>query len=185
MKIFFDMDGTLSEFQTGVGPDVWSAPGYATTLKPSGNMVEAVKKMLDMKCFCDMPLEIYILSAVVSMDFAVKDKITWLRAQGLDIPEENMVFVPYGQSKKAFLENYLLTNMINVNETDLFIDDFTKNLEEFEESFITPVKVLNGINDTNKSWKGARVSAFSSPETIIKSLVGISKVVEMTKGYAA
>lgn len=119
------------------------------------------------------------------MDFAVKDKIAWLKAQGTNIPEENMVFVPYGQSKKEFLEEYLLTNMINVNETDIFIDDYTKNLEEFEEAFITPVKVLNGINDTHKSWKGARISAFSSPETIIKSLVGISKVAEMTNGDAA
>lgn len=174
MKIFFDMDGTLSEFQS-VGPDIWSSPGYARTLSPLENVVEAVKCMLETPDFFGNPVEVYICSAVVSMDFAVADKKAWLKDMEIDIPEQNLIFVPYGQSKAEAIK----AAGIETSAEDLFIDDYTKNLIEIHRAEglkITPIKLLNGINDTNKSWDGPRVSAFSCPSDIITTLYGISSV---------
>lgn len=174
MKIFFDMDGTLSVFRTGIGPDIWSAPGYARTLDPLVNVKDAVKFFLQQPNAYGEEVEVYICSAVVSMTYAVEDKKVWLKEQGLDIPEDNLVFVPYGMSKAKALENA----GIDINVGDLFVDDYTKNLCDILDTIpnITPIKLLNGINDTNKSWQYERISAFSSPMTICNSLVAISRM---------
>ena len=171
MKIFFDMDGTLSEFQK-VGPDKWSAPGYARTLKPLANVVEAVSLL---PILAPSEVELYICSAVVALDYAVQDKMFWCKAKGVNIKEENMIFVPYGQPKKDYLKKFLKRRGKKIEKGDIFLDDYTKNLEELAEvKNLLPVKLLNGINDTNRSFKGARVSAFSSGETIAKTLLGLS-----------
>jgi len=170
MKIFFDMDGTLSEFDKTAGPDKWSAPGYARTLKPLENVVGAVKAFIRNQKYFSEKVEVFICSAVVSMDYAVEDKIAWLKEQGIDIPRENMIFVPYGRSKaKAILDSG-----ITIEDGDLFVDDYTKNLQEVHyNTKLVAVKLLNGINDTNKSWKFDRISAFSCPASIQRQLIGI------------
>ena len=173
MKLFFDMDGTLSVFNKDAGPDKWAAPGYARGLDALDNVVRSVRFMLKNPTYYGEEVEIYILSAVVSMDFAVKDKKYWLKEKEIFIPESRLIFVPYGSSKSKALEDA----GIETESSDLFIDDFTKNLYEMQNnSNLTPVKLINGINDTHHSWQGARVSAFSSPKAIVDTLMGISWV---------
>lgn len=167
------MDGTLAVFNKNAGPDEWSAPGYARSLEKLHNVVGACKQLLKEKKFNGEDVNVYICSAVVSMDFAVEDKKYWLKEMGLDIPEENMIFVPFGQSKKKAIEKA----GVKVNKGDMFLDDYTKNLEELSQiKGLVPVKVLNGINDTNRSWRGARVSAFSDPSEITATILGLSLV---------
>ncbi len=178
MKIFLDHDGTLAEFQL-VGPSVWSKAGYSRGLAPLGNMIPAVKLMLEnplpIMGLMDESIDIYILSATVSDD-AIADKKWWYEDQGLDIPEDHMIFVPYGKSKKEAL----LNAGVDIEPGDIFVDDYTKNLIEVDGfNGITAVKLMNGINDTHKTWNGQRISAFSSPSEIIKALVGISLVQKM------
>ncbi len=170
MKIFFDFDGTLAEFRKDAGPDEWAAPGYARKLRRiSSSLLCAIDKLART---CDLrgeKIELYLLSAVVSMDYAVEDKKWWIRHEQVPIPEENMIFVQYGQSKAQVIRD----RGIEINEGDLFIDDYTKNLEDMCE-LMTCVKMLNGINDTHGSWDGSRISAFSSAKTIVNDLMGIS-----------
>lgn len=171
MKIFFDMDGTLCEFLK-VGPDVWSKPGYSRKLPPLRNMVDAVRLLI---ASGEKP-EIYICSAAVSMDFAVEDKKYWLKQNKIDIPEENMLFVPYGCSKKEAIEKFMEEKGKKIEGGDLFIDDYTANLIDVGRiSAITPIKILNGINDTNRTFKGMRISAFSSAVDIAMMLLGVSQ----------
>jgi 5'(3')-deoxyribonucleotidase len=173
MNIFFDMDGTLSVFNKEAGPDVWSAPGYARTLEKLNNVVGACKQLLKEKTINGEKINVYICSAVVSMAFAVEDKKYWLKEMGIDIPKENMIFVPYGQSKKKAIEEAGVT----VRPGDVFLDDYTNNLVELTQiKGLIPIKLLNGINDTHKSWKGARVSAFSDASEITTTILGISLV---------
>ena len=176
----FDMDGTLSVFNKDAGPDIWSAPGYARNLAPITNMVRAVKLLINNpEYYGDRP-EVYILSAVVSMDFAVEDKKMWLKTMGINIPEKNLIFVPYGTSKADALAERGIE--VDPDGSDVFIDDYTKNLIDMQmNSDLTPVKVLNGINDTHKTWQGARISADSSPRTIADTLVGIGWVSRATQ----
>lgn len=173
MNIFFDMDGTLSVFDKEAGPDVWSAPGYARTLEKLHNVVGACKKLLKEKYFNGEKINVYICSAIVSMDFAVEDKKYWLKEMGISIPNENMIFVPYGQSKKKAIEEA----GIMIKPGDVFLDDYTNNLIELAQiKGLVPIKILNGINDTHGSWKGARISAFSDASEIATTILGISFV---------
>ena len=175
MKIFFDMDGTLSEFQS-VGPDEWSAPGYARNLNPILSVVTALKRFIAVPNYLGEKVEVFICSAVVSMDFAVEDKIYWLKENGIDIPRENLIFVPYGQSKAEAIK----AAGIEIEPGDIFLDDYTKNLIELRSiKNLTPVKLLNGINDTKKTWTLDRVSAFSCPMVIQRQLIGISKMAKL------
>ncbi len=173
MKLFFDMDGTLSVFNKDAGPDKWAAPGYARTLEPLDNVARTVRFLLRDPKHYGEEVEIYILSAVVSMDFAVEDKKAWLESKDIYIPNSRQIYVPYGQSKAQAIKDAGV--VIDEDGSDLFIDDYTKNLfDMMEHSSLTPVKMLNGINDTHKTWAGPRVSAFSSPRAIAETLVGIS-----------
>ena len=175
MKIFFDMDGTLSEFKL-VGPSEWAAPGYARGLNPILSVVTALKRFIAIPTYFGEKVEVFICSAVVSMDFAVEDKIYWLKEQGINLPKENLIFVPYGKSKAEALAERGIT----IESGDLFLDDYTKNLIDLRKiDNLTPVKLLNGINDTNKTWGFDRVSAFSCPATIQKQLMGISRMAKM------
>lgn len=176
MKVIFDWDGTLYEFVKDAKPEKWSAPGYARGLSELSNVTKAVRKMADKKSFDGEDIELYICTAVVSMDFAVKDKMFVAKRDKLGIPERNMVFVPYGNSKVDALKKA----GVDIEPGDLFLDDYTNNLKELNNiPGLTPVKLLNGINDTHRSWKGARVSAFSTPSEIVDTLLGLSAIAKI------
>ena len=169
MKIFWDFDGTLYEFLK-VGPDKWMAAGYSKTLNLlSESIAPALFTLSTMPNDLNGELiENYLLSAVVS-DQAIEDKIWRINEDALPIPSENMIFVPYGKSKAEAIKE----KGIEVKKGDLFIDDYTPNLNEMD-SLMTCVKMLNGINDTNRSWRGSRISAFSAPMSIVRDLLAIS-----------
>lgn len=169
MKIFFDFDGTLYEFLK-VGPDKWMKAGYAKTLNLiSESIAPALFTLSTMpNDLSGEKIELYLLSAVVS-DQAIEDKKWRINEDALPIPTENMIFVPYGKSKAQAIKD----KGIEVNKGDLFVDDYTPNLIDMD-SLLTCVKMLNGINDTHRTWKGSRISAFASPITIVRDLLAIS-----------
>ncbi len=182
MKIILDWDGTMYEFIKDIGPDKWAAPGYPRTLNELSNVTNAVRMMAEKKSYNGEPIELYLCTAVVSMDFAVKDKKFVAKRDKLGIPEKNMVFVQYGESKVDALK----AAGVEIEPGDLFLDDYTANLLELDNiPELTPVKLLNGINDTRKTWKGARVSAFSSPSEIVNTLMGRSMIAKAEYKNAA
>lgn len=171
MNVIFDIDGTLTVFDPEAGPDIWAAPGYARKVERLNNVVGACRMLIQRKTINGEKINVYICSQVVSMDFAVEDKKYMINDSKLDIPEENMIFVPYGQSKKKALEEA----GIIISTGDVFVDDYTGNLIELRDiKGLIPIKLLNGINDTTHTWNGARVSAFSDPSEIVATILGLS-----------
>lgn len=170
MKIFWDFDGTLYEFRQGIGPDEYAQKGYSRGLNVvSGSIVETLKLLAESTDMQGEKVEHYLLSAVMNMDYVVEDKKWAINYDGFPIPEQNMIFVQYGQSKAEALRKA----GIEISKGDLFVDDYTKNLEDMKGT-MTCVKMLNGINDTHGSWKGSRISAFESADSIVRDLIGIS-----------
>jgi hypothetical protein len=170
MKIFWDFDGTLYEFRQGIGPDIYAQEGYSRGLNPvSESIVPALSMLSKMTDLNGEKVEHYLLSAVMNMDYVVSDKKWAIKHDNFPIPEENMIFVSYGHSKAEAIK----AAGVSINKGDLFVDDYTTNLFDMDGT-MTCVKMLNGINDTRKTWTGSRISAFSSPQTIVRDLLGIS-----------
>lgn len=178
-KIFADFDGVLAEFRK-VGPDVYTAAGYSRTLKPFENIIRALHM------FNAMGLaEIFLCSAVMPYEHVIGDKDFWLDEHMPWLDKAHRIYLPYGQNKAVAIRN-ATGNDPRVG--DIFLDDYTPNLIDLDATDITPVKVLNGINDTRKTWTGARISVASKPEALFISLYGISvatRMAEMPVGLAA
>lgn len=177
--LFVDMDGTLAEWKTISLPvqipvhkimdyiqDTLYQEHYYWNLKPYANMVQAITDIIK-----EGKIDVYILSCFLPEHDAypnshpLKDKNDWLDAQfpGL-IPQNHRIFVQDGEPK---VENIPFP----LRHEDVLLDDFTKNLDAWvndttQNVMLKGIKVLNGINDSHQSWKGARVSIFDVPGKI-------------------
>ena len=150
-KLFVDMDGTVAKWEKGKTLHELCAPGYFANLEPMVNVVTAVKMMMG------YGYPVFILSAVLQGCDAERDKNLWLNKH-LNVPYANRLFVPYGESKVDMLSRFAYPG-------DMMLDDFSANLYEIAASGlgVTPVKILNGINNTKGSWKGERIDASLTP----------------------
>ncbi len=136
--IFVDMDGVLAKWEDD-GQDPRSE-GFMLSRKPDYSAINLVKELKR------AGYEIAILSAVYNTN-AELEKIEWLKRYGLgDVAH---FFVPYGSNKAEAVNS--LTKAKKV-----LIDDFSKNLRDWEAAGLTAVKYYNGINGTKGSWKNKR-----------------------------
>ena len=101
---------------------------------------------------------------------SIPDKKFWIRQHCPWFTEDRQVFIPYGTDKAKSLRDL-------VDYGDVFLDDYTANLRDLQNAFgkqMECVKVLNGINDTNHSWKGKRISIYSDAQHIAESIADMS-----------
>lgn len=163
-RIFFDMDGVLNVWEANTHMDIVTAPGYMRTRKPIESIVKA-SKLLSKAGF-----EVWIASAVLPYKHSIPDKKFWIRQHCPWFTEDRQVFIPYGTDKAKSLRDL-------VDYGDVFLDDYTANLRDLQNAFgkqMECVKVLNGINDTNHSWKGKRISIYSDAQHIAESIADMS-----------
>lgn len=163
-RIFFDMDGVLNVWEANTHIDVVAAPGYMQTRKPIDSMVEASKLL------SEAGFEVWIASAVLPYEYSIPDKKFWIKEHCPWFTEDRQIFIPYGTDKAESLRGL-------VDRGDVFLDDYTANLRDLQNAFgirMECVKVLNGINDTNHSWKGKRISIYSSAQDIAESITDMS-----------
>lgn len=164
-RVFFDMDGTLNVWALGDHIDKVSAPGYMRTRTPIDNMVEASRLLHK------AGIEVWILSSVLPYEHSMPDKDYWIDKHCPWFLPDQRIYTPYGTNKADFLQGV-------AGPGDVFLDDYTANLKEVEGVFgedLVCVKVLNGINDTNHSWHGRRISVFSDAETLAKTIMVFAK----------
>lgn len=159
-KLFVDLDGTLCVFRY-VGAEVYSAPGYYYTLEPHKEVVKAIRFIIRHKL-----MEVFIVSAVLPFDHCIRDKNAWIDKYLPEIDEAHRIYVPIGENKG---------NYMDAHKGDIHLDDWNGNLNELlVTSVVEPVKLVNAINDKNKSWKGARVYYNSDAYVIAQMLYGLS-----------
>lgn len=161
MRLFVDMDGVLAEWKYA-GLDEVTGKGYFRNLPAQNSVVEAVKEIIH-----SGKINVYCLSSVFQDDHSIAEKNAWLNQYLPEIPKERRIFSPYGAPKKEILSEHF--------PEDILLDDFTKNLMEWHG---IGIKLLNGINDTNKSWTGFRVSRFSSSAIIANTILAIANAAE-------
>lgn len=157
-RIFFDMDGTLSEWEDNPIEEV-AKPGYFYSRKPVHNMIEAMRVLAKMPDY-----EVYILSSVFMDEHSVSEKIAW-NALYTALPRAKQIYVPYGQDKNAFLEE-----CGGICPEDVLVDDFSYNLHKWKG---IGIKVFNGVNGTKGTWQGPAVKNTDSCSSIVETILDI------------
>lgn len=146
-NIFIDMDGTIAEWNAAKTFEDLYLQGTFQNLHPNEDILNKLKAAIK-----EHPnVQFYILSCYLTdSKYALKEKQAWLDKYFPEIKTENRLFVPYGEDKSTFLAQ----RQIHINKKCVLIDDYTSNLLEWEKAGGLGVKYLNGINHSNKTWKG-------------------------------
>lgn len=161
VRLFVDMDGTLAVFNPGKKLEDLFEKGYFRNLKPYQEVVEAVRQIIT----CEPKVEVFILSAYLTdSEYALEEKNEWLNEYLPEIDQAHRCFCPCGTSKADYVPGK------RIKDTDCLLDDYTVNLNDFEPPGFG-IKLLNGINDTHRSWQGERLSRFQSSTEIAMSII--------------
>lgn len=157
-RIYFDMDGVMARFHN-VKFEELLEKGYFLNLEPMQEVAKAVNRLNEMYREGESDLEVFVLSAYLPENpYAKAEKGMWLDryTPGIDVDHRLFIECRQGVSlNKATL-------IPDLSKTDILVDDYNPNLEDWVLAGGTGIKLLNGINDKHKSWGGLRVSAFSS-----------------------
>ena len=159
MRLFWDMDGTLAVWQTGVPLSMVMQRGYFENLPEQTNVVLAAGMLIR------SGVSSFVNSAYFSeADFYKEEKEIWIKKR-LPLPASHMYFVPCGQSKA--------TAVGTVSKDDFLVDDRTLNLLDWEIAGGTGIKIITEINDTHRTWSGARIYAADAPRKIASDITAI------------
>lgn len=160
-RIFFDLDGVLAVWQD-VPPEQVSQKGYFSEVPAQENVVAAFRLLGRLP-----DIELYILSCVFRDSHSESDKKTWV-ARHLDLPEEKQIYCPCGNRKESALQK-----IGGIRPSDVLVDDYTPNLQCWTG---IPIKLYNGINGRNGTWKGVSVYFAMRPETIAEQIYEMAAI---------
>lgn len=143
-KIFLDLDGTLARFNVRNALKRFDNEigFFANLLAYKG--IEVVNELATTN-------QIYIISASPN-EQADKDKQLWLDKYLPNVRQENITLCRLGQNKAEIIQNKY---NITINEQCYLLDDYTKNLNEWESFGGIGIKRLTQVSDNSrKLWKG-------------------------------
>lgn len=165
-RLFVDIDGTLAVWRPTKKLEDLYEKGYFATLPPQINVVRAVNIIIQREA-----AEVFSLSAVLpDSEYAIPEKDAWLNTFSPGIDNEHRIYAFNDFPKWRYVKD--------IRKTDVLLDDYTANLLAWSEHAVG-LKVLNGINHTNGTWRGACVNASMPAEqiadVIIHALTGCIK----------
>lgn len=143
-KLFIDLDGTIAKFnvRNALGRFDNEVGFFANLGAYKG--VEEVNELA-------LSNQVFVISASPN-EQADKDKMIWLEKFLPNIRKENITICRLGQNKARVIEDkYSMT----INEECLLLDDYTKNLIEWETFGGKGIKRITKVSDNStKKWKG-------------------------------
>ncbi len=160
-KIYIDMDGTIARFHDeNLYLERMFEKGFFAGLKPFDNAVDAIKRIID-----NHPnVDVYVLSAAITTPYCLAEKNAWLDKYLPNIDNEHRLFVENPSTDKSLCVpgSYLYKDdngkyRNKISENDILIDDYNKNLIEWQKAGGTSVKAKNNINHKGlhgELWKG-------------------------------
>lgn len=151
IKLFVDLDGTLARFNVKNALERFDKEKgfFAKLLAYKG--IEVINELATKG-------NIYIISASPN-EQADNDKMIWLRKYLPNIKQENITICRIGENKAKIIENkYSMT----IDKNCLLLDDYTKNLIEWENFGGKGVKRLTSVSDNSRGlWTGATVKCLT------------------------
>lgn len=133
--VFFDLDGTLSEYRFNdhvSGGNEWGGQTFEELFfgdvfvsnRPLATMVEFIQK-LDLD-------KVYVLGAITN-NHEIDEKYIWLDKYYPFIKKENVIFVAHSSLKLVAIEQY--AKKLNIKKDDIvFVDDTHATIREVEEA---------------------------------------------------
>lgn len=156
-KIFLDLDGTLAKFNVKNALARFDNEiGFFAKLGAYKG-VDYVNALAKSGC-------LYVISASPNTQ-ADNDKMTWLKKYLPNIKEENIVLCRLGENKAKVIENKL---NIKIDKTCYLLDDYTKNLQEWETVGGVGIKRLTSVADNSrKIWKGLQLRELTKLASLV------------------
>ena len=148
-KIFLDLDGTLAKF---------NVPNALKRFETEKGFFARLGAYKDIEEINEMAKNgnVYIISASPNM-YADMDKKNWIKKYLPNIPTKNIIFCRIGINKANYIENKL---NIKIDRNCFLLDDYTKNLNEWENAGGTGIKRLTSVSDNSrKLWKGLELKS--------------------------
>lgn len=144
IKIFLDLDGTLARFNVRNALERFDKEeGFFARLKAYKN-IEIVNELAKTN-------QLYIISASPN-EQADKDKMIWLNKYLPNVKQENITLCRLGENKAEIIQNKY---QIVIDKQCYLLDDYTKNLNEWEQYNGCGIKRLTAVADNSrKLWKG-------------------------------
>ena len=140
MIIYIDMDGVIARWNSHATEEDTHKEGYFSGREPEPVILALMDRLKE------KGIRTEILTAAYQEGTARRDKLAWLKAQGLDWVKVH--FVPYGERK---------TDYVDKSGSSVLIDDYSRNLHDWESAGMTGIKFYNGINGRHGSWKGRSI----------------------------
>ncbi len=150
-RYFIDMDGTLAQFHADEHClERMTEPGFFENLPP---YEKAIAKLKDyMKAHPES--EFYVLSGLTAdAPDCREQKNRWLDKYFPEIDQAHRIYTENGDDKSLYIPG-------GVHAKDILIDDYNKNLEDWQAAGGQSVKFVNHVNDRGlrgKLWEGERI----------------------------
>ena len=143
-RIFLHLDGTLARFNVKNALERFDNEKgfFANLLAYKG--IEIVNELARED-------NLFIISASPN-EQADNDKMIWIEKYLPNIKQENITICRIGENKARVIESKY---NIEINEQCYLLDDYTKNLNEWESVGGTGIKRITKVADNStKKWKG-------------------------------
>ena len=146
-KIFLDLDGTLANFNVKDALERFETEiDFFKNLSPYRNIGEIDKMAIKGN--------VYIISASPNIRCDI-DKMLWVRKYIPNLPIENIIICRIGENKAEIIKKRL---GVDINKDTYLLDDYTKNLEEWENAGGVGIKRLTRVADNSTGkWKGLAI----------------------------
>lgn len=129
-KIFFDLDGTLADFEGSGGVDKMRQEGFFRNLKPYPRGLEIVKALYD------AGYDIHILSTCIMTSYCKPEKKAWVNQYLPFIKDSNIILIS-GEETKAYEAGLIYGKL---NKDFILFDDYKVNLLEWIRAGGTAIK---------------------------------------------
>lgn len=147
LKIFFDLDGTLAKFNSKKNAleRFDKEKGFFANLKPYKH-IEVINELATRQ-----DIQVFIISATPNKQ-ADKDKMIWIKKYLNQINEKNICFCRLNVNKAKAIKEQL---NIDIDNKCILLDDYSKNLFEWNKSNGIGIKRLTSKADNSRGlWKG-------------------------------
>ena len=170
--IFFDQDGTLSEWRW-IEVLAVRQPGYFRGVVPRGRVIGAAGIL------CGEPdVLVGTYGAAWEDGHSRPDKDWWMDRHCPCIHAERRFYVPCGTDKASLFESFVGRP---IRRGDVLVDDITEVLRSWETYGGTGVKVRTPENGRHGTWKGRSFDCGDDPAAIASYLLGISRSLNQKK----
>lgn len=156
-RIFLDLDGTLAKFNVPNAMQRFdNEVGFFFRLKPYKG-IGIIDKMA-------LKGNVYIISASPNLTADI-DKMKWVKKYIPNLPYNNIVICRLGENKANAIKRKL---NIDIDNECFLLDDYTKNLTEWEKAGGKGIKRITTVSDNStKKWQGLELKELEKLEEMM------------------